>query len=73
MVSTRNIVNGRMSEAKQMVLLISLQREMDEMRKKNEEEILVLRKKNEEMKKKLTLCGQHVKDLEEVFKALRRT
>jgi len=36
------MANERMSEAKQMTLLMSLQREMTEMRKKNEEEILAL-------------------------------
>ena len=51
MVSTRSMVNEIMSGAEQMVLLMSLQREMNEMRKKNEEEILALLKENEEMKK----------------------
>jgi len=54
MVSTRS---ERMSEAEQMTLLMSLQREMVEMKRMNEEskqknddEILALRKENEEMK-----------------------
>ena len=53
MVSTRSMVNKRMLEVEQMALLMSLQREMIEMKKKNEEEILSLRKENEEMKRKL--------------------
>jgi len=34
------MVNERMSEAEKMTLLISLQMEMSEMKKKNKEEIL---------------------------------
>ena len=55
MVSTRNLSNDRMNEVEQKTLLLSLQREMSEIRKKNEEEIRVLRKENEEMKRQLTL------------------
>jgi len=44
-----------MNEVEQKTLLLSLQREMSEIRKKNEEEIRVLRKENEEMKRQLTL------------------
>jgi len=61
MVSTRNMASKRMSEAEQMTLLMSLQREMVEMRRrngeaarKNENEILALRKENEKMKRKLS-------------------
>jgi len=51
----------RMSEAEQMALLMSLQREMVEMKQRNQEvtqrnenEIQALRRENEEMKRKLT-------------------
>jgi len=54
MVLTRSMANKRMSEAKEMVVLMSLQREMAEKKKKNEEEILALQKENEEMKRNLT-------------------
>jgi len=47
------MMNEKMSEAEQMALMMSLWREMDEMKKKNEEEILALRRENEEMKRKL--------------------
>ena len=60
MVSTRSMASERMSEAVQMPLLVSLQREMAEIRRrskevsrKNEDEILALRKENEEMRMKL--------------------
>jgi len=49
-----NMTNERMSEAEQMTLLMSLQREMTEMKKMNEEDILALRRENEEIKKKLS-------------------
>ena len=56
MVSTRNM--ERITEADQTMLLLSLQREMAEMRKKaeeatqkNKQELQVLRRENEEMKK----------------------
>jgi len=54
------MASERMSEAVQMPLLVSLQREMAEIRRrskevsrKNEDEILALRKENEEMRMKL--------------------
>jgi len=53
MVSTRSKVNERMSDAEQMTLLMSLYREMAEMKRKNEEKIFALRKESEEMKRKL--------------------
>jgi len=43
----------RITEADQMVLLLSPQREMAEIRQKNEEEIHVLRRENKEMKRHL--------------------
>jgi len=59
MVLTRSMVRERIYDAEQMILLTSLQKEMVEMNRKNEEmqrksekEILALRKENEEMKKK---------------------
>jgi len=65
MVSTRSM--ERMIEADQTMLLLSLQREMAEMRrkteeaaKKNEQELQVLRMENEEMKKKLGEGGPSV-------------
>jgi len=58
MVSTRSM--ERMTEADKAMLLLCLQREMVEMKRKteeatqkNEQEIQALRRKNEEMKKKL--------------------
>jgi len=58
MVSTRSM--ERMTEVDRTMLLLSLQREMAEMRRKaeevaqrNEQELQVLRRENEEMKKKL--------------------
>jgi len=57
----------RMTEADQTMLLLSLQREMAEMRRKteeaaqkNEQELQVLRRENEEMKKKLGDGGPSV-------------
>jgi len=65
MVSTRSM--ERMTEADQTMLLLSLQREMVEMRRKteevvqkNEQELQVLRRENEEMKKKLGEGGPSV-------------
>ena len=56
-----------MTEADQTMLLLSLQREMAEMRRrteeaaqKNEQELQVLRRENEEMKKKLGKGGPSV-------------
>jgi len=37
MVSTRSMVNEKMFDAKQMTLLMSLQREMTKMKRRNEE------------------------------------
>jgi len=53
MVSTISMLNEKMSKVEHMALMMSLRREMDEMKKKNEEEILALRRENEEMKRKL--------------------
>jgi len=47
------MINEKMSEAEQMTLMMSLRREMNEMKKKNEKEILALRRENEEMKRKM--------------------
>ena len=62
MVSTRSM--ERMSEADQIVLLLSLQREMvetkrkvEEVTKKNEQEIQAPRTENEDMRKKLVEGG----------------
>ena len=54
MVSIRNMASEKMSDAEKITLLMSLHREMVEMKRKNEEEIQAFRKKNEEMKKQLT-------------------
>jgi len=61
------MASKRMSEAEQMTLFMSLQREMVEMKRrneeitrKNEEEILALRKENEEMKMKFVEGGPSV-------------
>jgi len=58
------MASERMSEAEQMTLLMSLQREMVEMKRKNEEvtwkneeEILALQKENEEMKRRFIEGG----------------
>jgi len=48
MVYTRSMMNEKMLETEQMMLMMSLWREMDEMKKKNEEEMLALRRENEE-------------------------
>jgi len=40
-----------------MITLLTLQRELTEMKQKNAKEVLLFRKKNEEMKKKLR--GEH--------------
>ncbi|XP_068492279.1 uncharacterized protein [Phaseolus vulgaris] len=65
MVSTRSM--ERMTEADQTMLLLSLQREMAEMRRKaeeaaqkNEQELQVLRRENEDMRKKLGEGGPSV-------------
>jgi len=65
MVSTRSM--ERMTKADQTILLLSLQREMAEMRRKteeaaqkNEQELQLLRRENEEMKKKLGEGGPSV-------------
>ena len=57
----------RMTEADQTMLLLSLQREMAEMRRKaeeatqkNEQELQVLRRENEDMRKKLGEGGPSV-------------
>jgi len=42
MISTRNMTGEKMFDDEQMTLLMSLQREMAEMKRKNEEEIQVL-------------------------------
>ena len=42
MVSTRSMVNEKMSKVEQTTLMMSLRRERDEMKNKNEEEILAL-------------------------------
>jgi len=67
MVSTQSMARERKSEAEQMALLMSLQREMAEMKRRNEEtaqknddEILALRKENEEMRRKLGEGGSSV-------------
>ena len=44
------MTNERMIEAEHMVLLLSPQKEMVEIRQKNEEEIRVLQRDNEEKK-----------------------
>jgi len=58
------MVNEKMSDVEQMTLLISLQKEMVDMKTRNEktkqmneDEILALRKENEEMKKKFVEGG----------------
>ena len=58
------MASERIFEAEHMTLLMSLQREMTEMKRKNqevtrknEEEILAFQKENEEMKKKLVEGG----------------
>jgi len=65
MVSTRSM--ERMTEADQTMILLSLQREMAETRRKaeeaaqkNEQELQVLERENEEMKKKLGEGGPSV-------------
>jgi len=65
MVSTRSM--ERMTEADQTMLLLSLQREMAEMKRraeeaaqKNEQELQVLRRENDEMKKKLGEGGPSI-------------
>ncbi|XP_068484963.1 uncharacterized protein [Phaseolus vulgaris] len=65
MVSTRSM--ERMTEADQTMLLLSLQREMAEMRRKaeeaaqkNEQELQALRRENEDMRKKLGEGGPSV-------------
>ena len=64
MVSTQSTVNKKTSDAKQMAVLMSLQKEMAEMKrtnketkKKNEDEILALWKENEEMRRKFVEGG----------------
>ena len=61
------MVNEKMSDAEQMALLISLQREMTEMKRKieevqrkSEEEILALQMENEERKKKWVEGGPSI-------------
>jgi len=61
------MMNERMSDAEQMELLMSLQKEMVEMKRRNEEtkrknedEILALRRENEEMKRKFVEGGPSV-------------
>jgi len=55
--STRSMVNERMSDVEHIMLLMSLQREMTEMKRKNGEEILALWRENDEMKRKLAEGG----------------
>jgi len=61
------MVNEKMSNFEQMVLFISLQKEIVEMKRRNEEtkqknedEILAFRKENEEMKRKFVEGGPFV-------------
>jgi len=53
------MVNEKMSDAEQMVLLMSRQKEMknEETKRKNEDEILALWKENEEIKRKFAEGG----------------
>jgi len=61
------MVNEKMSDVEQITLLMSLQREMTEMKRRNnemqrksEDEILALRRENEEMKRKWVEGGPSV-------------
>jgi len=67
MVSTRSMTSERMPEVDQATLLLSLQREMAKLRRrnkevsrKNEKEIQALRRDNEDMKRKLIEGGPSI-------------
>jgi len=77
MVSTRSTTSERISEADQTALLLSLQREMAELRRRNEEvsrknkqEIEALRKENRDMKKKLVEGGPSIVPINLVGKSV---